>query len=111
MTEIFASRTRDEWFTYLKGKDVCVSPVLNLEEAASSEQVRARGNLMTHRHPVAGDTRLQVTPIRMRSGLPPVRMGAPALGEHSAQILAELGYAQEEIDRLLEQGVIVSRSE
>jgi len=108
MTEIFASRTRDEWFELLKGKDVCVSPVLRLDEAAESEQVRARGSIIDHQHPVAGPTRLQASPIRMASGMPPIRMGAPALGQHSADILAELGYTQQQIEGLLAEGVVLA---
>jgi len=106
MADIFATRTRDEWFALLKDKDVCIAPVLGIDEAAESEQVRRRGNIVAHRHPQAGDTRLLRSPIRMASAQPAIRRGAPALGEHSAEILAEAGYGRAEIDRLLREGVI-----
>jgi alpha-methylacyl-CoA racemase len=106
MAGIFAGRTRDEWFALLKDKDVCIGPVLSIEEAVNSEQVRQRGNIISHRHPVAGETRLLRNPIRMRSVDPAIRAGAPLLGEHSGEILAELGYQDADIKRLVEQGVI-----
>ncbi|MDB5838481.1 MAG: Crotonobetainyl-CoA:carnitine CoA-transferase CaiB [Herminiimonas sp.] len=108
MKEIFARHTRDEWFEKLKGKDVCVSPVLSIEEAVNSEQVRARGNIIEHNHPVAGPTRLLASPIRMQSGVPPIRMGAPLQGEHGAEILSGLGYSEGEIKQLSSKGVVLT---
>ena len=108
MVEIFATRSRDEWFELLRDKDVCISPVLTIEEAAASAQVRERDNIIEHLHPVAGPTRLQASPIRMQSGRPPIRMGAPAQGEHSAAILSSLGYGEEDIARLAAAGVILA---
>jgi len=108
MTRMFAGRTRDEWFERLKDKEVCISPVLTVEEAAQSEQVRARGSIIAHEHPVAGPTRLQATPIRMQSVTPSVRMGAPGQGEHSAPILESLGYSPADVARLRDAGVILA---
>lgn len=108
MQAIFASRTRDEWFALLKDKDVCVTPVLSIEEAVNSEQVRARGGIVEHEHPVAGRTRLLATPILMQSGRPGIRRGAPAQGEHGAEILASLGYGAEEISALAARGVVLA---
>lgn len=106
MREIFARRDRDEWFALLKDKDVCLAPVLSIEEAATSEQVVSRGNIVEHEHPVAGRVRLLTTPIRMGSGRPPVRCGAPELGEHGAELLAELGYSDGQIHEFCMQGVL-----
>ena len=104
---IFLTRTRDEWFARLKHKDVCISPVLSIEEAAKSEQVRTRGNIVSHRHPVAGDTRLLTTPVRMTHTKTPIRMGAPELGEHTADILESLGYSEAQIGELSASGAVL----
>ncbi len=111
MQAIFRQRTRDEWFALLKDKDVCISPVLSIEEAARSEQVRARGDLVKHRHPVAGETTLLRTPIFMSGADTPIRMGAPALGEHSAQILESLGYTAAQVAALSAEGVVAGVKE
>jgi alpha-methylacyl-CoA racemase len=110
MIEIFATRTRDEWFALLKEADICISPVLSIEEAANSEQVLARGNIIEHDHQVAGLTRLQASPIRMQSGPPAIRMGAPGHGEHSASILSSLKYSDDEITRLRKEKIILAPS-
>jgi crotonobetainyl-CoA:carnitine CoA-transferase CaiB-like acyl-CoA transferase len=107
MQAIFLTRTRDEWFALLKDKEVCISPVLSIEEAANSEQVRTRGNIVNHRHPVAGETRLLATPVRMTNTKTPIRMGAPALGEHTANLLEYLGYSAAQIAELSASGAVL----
>ena len=106
MEQIFRSRTRDEWFERLKDKDLCISPVLSVAEAAESEHAKARNSIVAHRHPVAGDTRLLASPIRLRNAPASIRRHAPALGEHSAQILQSLGYDDGAIAQLAARGVI-----
>jgi len=68
LESIFASRTRDEWEQKLSGLEVCCEPVLDVDEVASHPQVVARRIIE-----------------RGREGR------APALGEHTRQILAEVG--------------------
>ena len=108
LTKIFLTKTRDEWFSLLKDKDVCIAPVLNIEEAANSAQVIQRGNLVEHLHSVAGKTSLLRSPIRMKSVDPAIRFGAPQLGEHSVDILGEIGFDSEQIASYLKEGIIFS---
>jgi alpha-methylacyl-CoA racemase len=84
MESVFLARTRNEWELKLAGLDVCCEPVLELGEVAAHPQVAARG-LLTETP--AG---VEVGPaIRMRVDWR--RHAAPALGEHTAEILAEVG--------------------
>lgn len=108
IARIFLTRGRDEWFDLLKDKDLCISPVLSVAEAANSEQVRSRGALVSHRHPVGGDMQLLATPIRMKNAPASIRRPAPGLGEHSAEILASLGYSSAQIADLAGQGVVLA---
>ncbi len=106
MAQIFRTRTRDEWFERLKDKDLCISPVLTVAEAVESDHAKARGSVVTHEHPVAGETRMLASPIHMRNAPASIRRAAPALGEHSAEILQSLGYDAAAIDQLVARGVI-----
>jgi crotonobetainyl-CoA:carnitine CoA-transferase CaiB-like acyl-CoA transferase len=92
MRAIFRTKTRDEWFGLLKDRDVCIGPVLGLEEALTGEQTAARGLVIPHEHPVAGPVSLLATPITLRNGAARIRFPAGRLGEDTDAILAELGY-------------------
>ena len=99
MEAVFASRTRAEWQRELDGLEVCCEPVLELGEVASHPQIVARG-LIERR----GDG-IEVRPaIPMRTDWR--RRDAPGLGEHSAEILAEIGVDSSRLDELRNQGVV-----
>jgi crotonobetainyl-CoA:carnitine CoA-transferase CaiB-like acyl-CoA transferase len=106
MAAIFRTRTRDEWAERFRDKDACVSPVLTLGEALSSEQARHIGALTSHTHPVAGEVPLSANPIRLREGAPCIRQGAARLGEHSAEILESIGYDRAAIQALAQAGIV-----
>jgi len=99
----FAERTREDWVRELAAHDVCVEPVLELAEVAASpltasslmDQPCGRGTLKTVRTPV----RLSETPAS-------TRRPAPAHGEHTDEVLSELGVTGREIDNLRAEGVV-----
>jgi crotonobetainyl-CoA:carnitine CoA-transferase CaiB-like acyl-CoA transferase len=106
MAAIFRTRTRDEWAARFRDKDACVSPVLSLGEALSSDQARHIGALVPHSHPVAGEVALCANPIRLRDGGPQIRRPAGRLGEHSAEILGDIGYDPAAIQALAQAGIV-----
>jgi crotonobetainyl-CoA:carnitine CoA-transferase CaiB-like acyl-CoA transferase len=64
----------------------------------------ARGNILTQDHPRVDQFHSLASPIRLAGTPPEYRLLPPALGEHTAQVLAELGYPPEEIERLRGSG-------
>ncbi len=99
MEAIFATRTRDEWAAALDGLDVCCEPVLELDEVAGHPQIAARG--LIERRPTGVEVRPQVPP-------PPGwrRLDPPRLGEHNAEVLAELGVAEARLQELAAAGAV-----
>jgi alpha-methylacyl-CoA racemase len=84
-TQAFAGRTRDEWWQVFEGTDACVAPVWSLVEARSDRHNTERGVFVE----VDGHLQPDVAP---RFSATPGRIGrVPAVGEHSAEIRAELG--------------------
>jgi alpha-methylacyl-CoA racemase len=103
LAEIFVTRDRDEWARELREKDVCVEPVLDLEESLGTEQ--AAGFLIDQ--PSAGAVLRTVAPPLRLGGTPvALRREAPALGQHSDEVLIEAGYAPEDVRALREAGVV-----
>ena len=99
---LFKTKTADEWAALLDGADCCFSRVVPPGELLEDPQIQARG--------MAGVTEAGIPWMRS-----PIRLGkgrhelgeAPKQGEHTAQALAEVGYSEAEIGRLLSAGVIL----
>jgi crotonobetainyl-CoA:carnitine CoA-transferase CaiB-like acyl-CoA transferase len=106
--EIISSRTREEWRAFASEHDCCLEPVLELDEALESDLVRARQMVAPLAQPGAGEpVRLLGVPIKLsRTPGDPSRAPGPALGEHTEQVLREVGYAAEEIAALHQTGAV-----
>jgi alpha-methylacyl-CoA racemase len=105
---VFMERTRAQWEAFAGEHDCCLEPVLELDEALDSELVRARGMVVEHEQPGATQpVRLLGLPVKL-SDTPgnTARRPGPALGEHTAEVLAAAGYGADEIAALQEAGAI-----
>jgi crotonobetainyl-CoA:carnitine CoA-transferase CaiB-like acyl-CoA transferase len=98
---LFAEQPLAHWAELFAHYDCGVTPVLTFEEALDHPQLRARGMLQEH-----GGLRQFAPPLKM-SGLDfAVRAEPPQVGADSTVILREAGYAEAEIERLRQLGVI-----
>jgi crotonobetainyl-CoA:carnitine CoA-transferase CaiB-like acyl-CoA transferase len=103
---IFRSRTQAEWTDLMRDADACCEPVLAIAEAFEHAQTLAREMVGEIEHPAAGRVgslgfayKLSDTPAR-------VSRPSPELGEHTSELLAEIGITGEERDRLLRSRVL-----
>jgi crotonobetainyl-CoA:carnitine CoA-transferase CaiB-like acyl-CoA transferase len=103
---VFAQRTRAEWAAFADEHDCCLEPVLEVEEALESELVRAREMVLEFEQPGAGTVRGLGMPVKLSRTPGRVRRGGPSLGEHTAEVLRESGFADAEIAALLESGAV-----
>ncbi|OLF16025.1 CaiB/BaiF CoA transferase family protein [Actinophytocola xanthii] len=101
LAAVLRTRTRDEWAALAEGTDACLTPVLTPEEAAEHPHNVARGTFVTldgHRQPA---------PAPRFSRTPPADPVAPhAPRADTPDVLAELGYQPEEVDRLRAEGIV-----
>jgi crotonobetainyl-CoA:carnitine CoA-transferase CaiB-like acyl-CoA transferase len=106
LSEALRARTSAQWQEVLEQAGVPATPIHTLDQVVQHEQVQALDMLRQMPHPRIPDYTVVNTPIRTADGYPGTSTVPPLLGEHSEQVLDELGYAREEVDRLRERAVV-----
>lgn len=106
LATVFGTRIVAEWETALQGAGVPVARVLTAVDLFDDDQVAANDLLAEHQHPIWGKVRQ--TGVLAKFAATPGRAGrvAPLLGEHTVEVLHEIGYDQARISELLTAGVI-----
>ena len=99
--EGFAKFTLDEIGQRLNELDVAWGPLATLAEHAASDRAELAGCFVDLEDGLGGTFRAPATPVRFPEGEPPVRRHAPALGEHTREVLEAAGLTQAEIDAVL----------
>jgi formyl-CoA transferase len=106
LEERFRQRTSAEWEQSLLQVNIPCSPINTLDQVFADLQVLARDMLVEVPHPTAGNVRLIGSPLKLSRTPVRLEQPPPLLGQHTAEVLVELGYSQEEIDRLRDQGIV-----
>jgi alpha-methylacyl-CoA racemase len=106
--EIFKARPRADWEAFAREHDCCLEPVLELDEALSSELVREREMVVEIDQPGAERPVRQLgIPVKLgRTPGEPARLPGPALGEHTEEVLRAAGYSEAEVAELLRTGAV-----
>ena len=100
LEQLFSTRTQDEWMKLLSEIDVPYGPVNTIEEAFSDPQTLHRHMVLEVEHPRAGKIKLLGIPIKFSETPGEIRTLSPAYGEHTLDILGELGYTDDDFKRL-----------
>jgi crotonobetainyl-CoA:carnitine CoA-transferase CaiB-like acyl-CoA transferase len=106
LIELLATRPSQHWLDLLYEADVPCGPVLSRQEVFDEPQVLENEMLTTVKHPRSGRTTMVGVPFRLSETPGAIQQAAPLVGEHTEEILADLGYATGEVQRLRELGVI-----
>ena len=103
---IFRQRKRDEWVDFLRDKNVCIGAVNTVAEVFDDPQVQHRQMLVAHESSTHGTVRQAGIGLKLSDTPGSVRHIGPQLGQHTADVLAELGYSQEDVTHLRDQAVV-----
>jgi crotonobetainyl-CoA:carnitine CoA-transferase CaiB-like acyl-CoA transferase len=104
--KVFATKTRDEWVETLLKEKLMVCPVLNINEIQDDPQARVNGYMVDFKDRLLGDVTIPGYPVHFGANRAGTRSFAPTLGEHTDLVMHQIGYTDQEIQELKEEGVI-----
>ena len=108
LEETFSTQNTSHWLELLDSAGVVAGPIYNMEQVYQDPQVLAREMLVDTQDPELGTIHNIGVPVKLSVTPGSIRRRAPALGEHSAEILMEHGFTQNEVDGLLAHAVILA---
>ncbi len=106
INEALSTDTVDTWVRRFDDAGIPAGPVLTLDQVLSHTQLKARSMIEQFDHPRAGRVRVTGIPHRLDDTPGSIRRGAPELGEHTDELLTELGLSPANIARLRQEGVV-----
>src|SRR6202035_1469218 len=98
--------TSEHWINVLNEAGVPCSQVMTLEQVFADPQVIDQQAVVTVEHPDHGTVSMLGSALHIDNAPLPVRDPAPMLGEHTVEVLQELGFSLGELDQLRERGVV-----
>lgn len=106
LTPIFKTRTRSEWLDRMEAAGVPGGPVMDVCEMFEDPHAQARDMIPTVHHEKLGDVKTLGLPIKLSETPGKVATGAPLFGQHTAEVLGEYGFGNDEINALVDEGAV-----
>lgn len=107
LTTFFKAQRLDDVLRKLSDSGIPHAPLLQIDQVIQDPHVKFRGIVHEMNHPEYGDIKIVKTPIFREGTVPDIKHPAPKLGQHTKEVLKELGYSEEEVQRLALDGAIL----
>jgi crotonobetainyl-CoA:carnitine CoA-transferase CaiB-like acyl-CoA transferase len=102
----FASKCSQDWLNALAEAGVPAGPIYNMEDVYADPQVQARDMMVEMDHPTAGRVKNIGVAVKLSDTPGSVRSPSPLLGQHTDDVLSDMGCSEDEIARLRDAGAI-----
>ena len=110
LTGIFKGRPASDWLQRLEGAGVPAGPVLDIAGMQADAQALERGMITEVPHARVGPVKTLGHPVHYSATPTEITRGAPLLGEHTREVLAQYGYSRDEVERFLSEGIVVAEN-
>lgn len=105
LAKAFLMKSTDVWMVELEERGVLCARVNSFEQAARDPQVLHNNMIVSMEDPVAGKLKLLGNPIRLKGTPPKLEKFPPTLGQHNVEVAQQLGYSEQAIVEMMEDGV------
>jgi crotonobetainyl-CoA:carnitine CoA-transferase CaiB-like acyl-CoA transferase len=106
LEKIFAEKTADEWLALLEKHGIPCGPIYSVSEVLEHPQVRARDMVVERPHPKLKSVKMTGVPVKLSATPGEAGDAPPLLGQHTEEVLRELGYKDDDIGKLKKAGAI-----
>jgi len=106
LEQIFAARTTDHWINVLNNAGIPAGPINSISDMHEDAQTLARDMVIEVDHPVAGKLQTLGAPVKFHGTPGGVQCAAPTLGQHTKEVLLEIGYKTSDINEFINAGVV-----
>ncbi len=106
LVKVFRTRTREEWTEIFVDYNIAGAPYYPRDEVENTELFKAREMIVDQRRPGIGQLKMVATPIKVAGQAFPTPTPAPEVGQHTAGVLAEIGYTEGQIRELMDRGLV-----
>jgi formyl-CoA transferase len=106
IAEVTQRRSSGEWIEALNAAGVPCGPINKMDEVFADPQVRHLGMAAPVQHPALGAMRVVNQPVKLSRTPNTIARATPEKGEHTAEVLAEYGFSDEEIERFRHEGIV-----
>lgn len=103
---VTVTKTTKEWLDVLEGSGMPYAAINDIQQTLQHEHVLARDMVTEIDHPTCGPMKLVNTPVKYSVSKPSIRTAPPTLGQHTDEVLTELGFSKAEIETFKSEGSV-----